>query len=126
MQKTINNISTVIVAEQHYDVEKEQPGITWVIELTEEGICTYHKEYKSQKKLGVSETPVNKDVMTAFFKELYEFARSADMSCEIIGDCSRKVTFIYSSLHKEIFEGATCKGEETLVGKIEGFVKLFR
>ena len=126
MSKTINNIIAVKVAEQIFDVERLQPGITWVTELSEEGICTYHTEYKSRKKLGIIKTPVSKQEMRTFFKELYDFARSAEECCLTIDDCSHKVTFFYSPMHKEIFEGETCKGHESLTGKIEGFVNLHR
>ncbi len=126
MSKTINNITAVKVAEQHFDVERLQPGRTWVTEITEEGICTYYTEYKSRKKLGVSTTPLSKQEIRDFFKELYDFARSAEMCCETIDDCSHKVTFMYGPMHKEIFEGATCKGNESLIGKIDRFVNLHR
>ncbi len=126
MVKTINNIEAVRVAEQHFDVETLKPGRTWVIELTESGILTYHTEYKSRKKLGESRTPVSKQEMKAFFKEMYDFARSADMCCETVDDCSHKVTFIYSPLHKEVCEGATLKGNDSLIGLIDGFVDAHR
>ena len=64
--------------------------------------------------------------MKAFFKELYDFVRTAEISCETIDDCSHEVTFIYGPLHREIFEGATIKGHEDLIHKITSFINAHR
>lgn len=126
MQGTINQILAVKVTEQIFDVDNLRPGRTWVMELTGDGICTYYTEYKSRKKLGVSDTPMSKREMDAFFLELYDFARSAEESYEALDDCSHKVTFIYGPMHKEIFEGETVKGRESLIGMIREFIDLHR
>ena len=78
MANTINEIIGVKVAEQIFDVEKLQPGRTWVTELSEEGIVTYYTEYKSRKKINVVKTEVPVQDMRSFFKELYDFVRSAE------------------------------------------------
>ena len=96
MSKTINNIIAVKVAEQIFDVEKLQPGRTWVTELSEEGIVTYYTEYKSRKKLDVVRTKVQVQEMIKLFQELYDFARSAEECFITIDDCSHRVTFIWS------------------------------
>ena len=50
MRQTINDIHTIRLTEQMYNVELFQPGDTTVTELSEEGITTYYTEYKSRKK----------------------------------------------------------------------------
>lgn len=126
MANTINEIIGVKVSEQIFDVEKLQPGRTWVTELSEEGIVTYYTEYKSRKKINVVKTEVPVQDMRSFFKELYDFARSAEECFITIDDCSRRVTFIYGPMHKEIFEGETTKGGRSLTGMIEDFAQKHR
>ena len=122
MANTINEIIGVKVAEQIFDVEKLQPGRTWVTELSEDGIVTYYTEYKSRKKHDIVKTEVPVQEMRSFFKELYDFARGAEDCFITIDDCSRRVTFIYGPMHKEIFEGETTNGGRSLTGIIEDFV----
>lgn len=126
MANTINQIIGVKVSEQIFDVEKLQPGRTWVTELSEEGIVTYYTEYKSRKKLDVVSTKVQVQVMKKLFQELYDFARSAEECFITIDDCSHRVTFIYGPMHKEIFEGETTKDGRSLTGIIEDFVEKHR
>ncbi len=126
MANTINEIIGVKVSEQIFDVEKLQPGRTWVTELSEEGIVTYYTEYKSRKKLDTVKTEVPVQEMRSFFKELYDFARGAEDCFITIDDCSRRVTFIYGPMHKEIFEGETTNGGRSLTGIIEDFVDKHR
>ena len=64
--------------------------------------------------------------MRSFFKELYDFARGAEDCFITIDDCSRRVTFIYGPMHKEIFEGETTNGGRSLTGIIEDFVDKHR
>ena len=114
MANTINEIIGVKVAEQIFDVEKLQPGRSWITELSEDGIVTYYTEYKSRKKHDIVKTEVPVQEMRSFFKELYDFARGAEDCFITIDDCSRRVTFIYGPMHKEIFEGKVffflCRG----------------
>ena len=126
MANTINEIIGVTVAEQMFDVETLRPGRTWVTELSEEGIVTYYTEYKSRKKINVVKTEVPVQDMRSFFKELYDFVRSAEECFITIDDCSRRVTFIYGPMHKEIFEGETTNGGRSLTGIIEDFVDKHR
>ena len=126
MANTINEIIGVKVAEQIFDVEKLQPGRTWVTELSEEGIVTYYTEYKSRKKINIVKTEVPVQEMRSFFIELYYFARGAEDCFITIDDCSRRVTFIYGPMHKEIFEGETTNGGKSLTGIIEDFVEKHR
>ena len=126
MANTINEIIGVKVAKQILDVEKLQPGRTWVTELSEEGIVTYYTEYKSRKKINVVKTEVPVQEMRSFFIELYDFARGAEDCFITIDDCSRRVTFIYGPMHKEIFEGETTNGGRSLTGIIEDFVDKYR
>ena len=126
MANTINEIIGVKAAEQIFDVEKLQPGRTWVTELSEDGIVTYYTEYKSRKKHDIVKTEVPVQEMRSFFKELYDFARGAEDCFITIDDCSRRVTFIYGPMHKEIFEGETTNGGRSLTGIIEDFVDKHR
>ncbi|MBR1642023.1 MAG: hypothetical protein IJ683_06860 [Butyrivibrio sp.] len=126
MANTINEIIGVKVAEQIFDVEKLQPGRTWVTELSEDGIVTYYTEYKSRKKHDIVKTEVPVQEMRSFFKELYDFARGAEDCFITIDDCSRRVTFIYGPMHKEIFEGETTKGGRSLTRMIEDFAQKHR
>ena len=126
MANTINEIIGVKAAEQIFDVEKLQPGRTWVTELSEDGIVTYYTEYKSRKKHDIVKTEVPVQEMRSFFKELYDFARGAEDCVITIDDCSRRVTFIYGPMHKEIFEGETTNGGRSLTGIIEDFVDKHR
>ena len=126
MKETINQIEAVKVVNQLFDVEIMQPGISWVTELYEDCIVTYNCEFKSLRRLGVSRTPVSKDEMRRFFTELYEFARTAESSCDLVDDCSHKVTYIYNPYHKEVFEGGIIRGDELLENKIEEFVNRHR
>ena len=126
MANTINEIIGVKVAEQIFDVEKLQPGRTWVTELSEDGIVTYYTEYKSRKKHDIVKTEVPVQEMRSFFKELYDFARGAEDCVITIDDCSRRVTFIYGPMHKEIFEGETTNGGRSLTGMIEDFAQKHR
>ncbi len=126
MAKSINDITSVKMTERHYDIDKMQPGVTSVIELTEDRISTYYTEYKKRKKLNLEEKKVDKKEMSAFFIELYEFARSAEMCCETIDDCSHEIVFNYGPFHREIFQGETVKGKETLNGKIYAFLNLHK
>ena len=126
MANTINEIIGVKVAEQIFDVEKLQPGRTWVTELSEDGIVTYYTEYKSRKKHDIVKTEVPVQEMRSFFKELYDFARGAEDCFITIDDCSRRVTFIYGPMHKEIFEGETTNGGRSLTGIIEDFAQKHR
>lgn len=126
MANTINEIIGVKVSEQIFDVEKLQPGRTWVTELSEDGIVTYYTEYKSRKKIDVVKTEVPVQEMRSFFKELYDFARGAEDCFITIDDCSRRVTFIYGPMHKEIFEGETTNSGRSLTGMIEDFAQKHR
>ena len=126
MANTINEIICVKVAEQIFDVEKLQPGRTWVTELSEDGIVTYYTEYKSRKKHDIVKTEVPVQEMRSFFKELYDFARGAEDCVITIDDCSRRVTFIYGPMHKEIFEGETTNGGRSLTRMIEDFAQKHR
>ena len=126
MANTINEIIGVKVAEQIFDVEKLQPGRTWVTELSEDGIVTYYTEYKSRKKHDIVKTEVPVQEMRSFFKELYDFARGAEDCFITIDDCSRRVTFIYGPMHKEIFEGETTNGGRSLTRMIEDFAQKHR
>ena len=126
MANTINEIIGVKVAEQIFDVEKLQPGRTWVTELSEDGIVTYYTEYKSRKKHDIVKTEVPVQEMRGLFKELYDFARGAEDCFITIDDCSRRVTFIYGPRHKEIFEGETTKDGRSLTGIIEDFAQKHR
>ena len=126
MANTINEIIGVRVSEQIFNVEKLQPGRSWITELSEDGIVTYYKEYKSRKKHDIVKTEVPVQEMRSFFKELYDFARGAEDCFITIDDCSRRVTFIYGPMHKEIFEGETTNGGRSLTGMIEDFAQKHR
>lgn len=126
MANTINEIIGVRVSEQIFNVEKLQPGRSWITELSEDGIVTYYTEYKSRKKHDIVKTEVPVQEMRSFFKELYDFARGAEDCFITIDDCSRRVTFIYGPMHKEIFEGETTNGGRSLTGMIEDFVQKHR
>lgn len=126
MADTINRIESVKLTEQIFDLKKMRPGRTLCIELTEGEICTYHTEYKKRKRLGVSKTLVNPEEMKVFFEELYDFVRNAENSYLTIDDCCHKVTFFYGPMHREIFVGDTVRGDESLLGKIHGFVNSHR
>ena len=126
MADTINRIESVKLTEQIFDLRKMRPGRTLCIELTEGEICTYHTEYKKRKRLGVSKTLVNPEEMKVFFEELYDFVRNAENSYLTIDDCCHKVTFFYGPMHREIFVGDTVRGDESLLGKIHGFVNSHR
>lgn len=126
MANTINEIIGVRVSEQIFNVEKLQPGRSWITELSEDGIVTYYTEYKSRKKHDIVKTEVPVQEMRSFFKELYDFARGAEDCFVTIDDCSRRVTFIYGPMHKEIFEGETTNGGRSLTGIIEDFVDKHR
>jgi hypothetical protein len=126
MANTINEIIGVRVSEQIFNVEKLQPGRSWITELSEDGIVTYYTEYKSRKKHDIVKTEVPVQEMRSFFKELYDFARGAEDCFITIDDCSRRVTFIYGPMHKEIFEGETTNGGKSLTGIIEDFVDKHR
>ena len=126
MANTINEIIGVRVSEQIFNVEKLQPGRSWITELSEDGIVTYYTEYKSRKKHDIVKTEVPAQEMRSFFKELYDFARGAEDCVITIDDCSRRVTFIYGPMHKEIFEGETTKGGRSLTGMIEDFAQKHR
>ena len=71
----------------------------WHYELYSDAVVTYRMEKGSQKKIGKSITPIAKDEMKAF---------------------------IYGPLHREIFEGAICKGHEDLIHKITSFINAHR
>ena len=126
MANTINEIIGVRVSEQIFNVEKLQPGRSWITELSEDGIVTYYTEYKSRKKHDIVKTEVPVQEMRSFFKELYDFARGAENCFVTIDDCSRRVTFIYGPMHKEIFEGEVTKGGRSLTGMIEDFAQKHR
>ena len=126
MANTINEIIGVRVSEQIFNVEKLQPGRSWITELSEEGIVTYYTEYKSRKKHDIVKTEVPAQEMRSFFKELYDFARGAEDCFIRIDDCSRRVTFIYGPMHKEIFEGETTNGGRSLTRMIEDFAQKHR
>ena len=126
MANTINEIIGVRVSEQIFNVEKLQPGRSWITELSEDGIVTYYTEYKSRKKHDIVKTEVPVQEMRSFFKELYDFARGAEDCFITIDDCSRRVTFIYGPMHKEIFEGETTNGGRSLTGMIEDFAQKHR
>ena len=126
MANTINEIIGVRVSEQIFNVEKLQPGRSWITELSEDGIVTYYTEYKSRKKHDIVKTEVPAQEMRSFFKELYDFARGAEDCFITIDDCSRRVTFIYGPMHKEIFEGETTNGGRSLTGIIEDFAQKHR
>lgn len=126
MANTINEIIGVRVSEQIFNVEKLQPGRSWITELSEDRIVTYYTEYKSRKKIDVVKTEVPVQEMRSFFKELYDFARGAEDCFITIDDCSRRVTFIYGPMHKEIFEGETTNGGRSLTGIIEDFAQKHR
>ena len=126
MANTINEIIGVRVSEQIFNVEKLQPGRSWITELSEDGIVTYYTEYKSRKKHDIVKTEVPAQEMRSFFKELYDFARGAEDCVITIDDCSRRVTFIYGPMHKEIFEGETTNGGRSLTGMIEDFAQKHR
>lgn len=126
MANTINEIIGVRVSEQIFNVEKLQPGRSWITELSEDGIVTYYTEYKSRKKHDIVKTEVPVQEMRSFFKELYDFARGAEDCFITIDDCSRRVTFIYGPMHKEIFEGETTNGGRSLTGIIEDFAQKHR
>ena len=108
MNLTINEIQMVKVVEKSFDVERMTDFHRWHYELYSDAVVTYRMEKGGQKKIGKSITPIAKDEMKAFFKELYE------------------VTFIYGPLHREIFEGAICKGHEDLIHKITSFINAHR
>ena len=126
MANTINEIIGVRVSEQIFNVEKLQPGRSWITELSEDGIVTYYTEYKSRKKHDIVKTEVPVQEMRSFFKELYDFARGAEDCFVTIDDCSRRVTFIYGPMHKEIFEGETTNGGRSLTRMIEDFAQKHR
>ena len=126
MANTINEIIGVRVSEQIFNVEKLQPGRSWITELSEDGIVTYYTEYKSRKKHDIVKTEVPAQEMRSFFKELYDFARGAEDCFITIDDCSRRVTFIYGPMHKEIFEGETTNGGRSLTRMIEDFAQKHR
>ena len=126
MANTINEIIGVRVSEQIFNVEKLQPGRSWITELSEDGIVTYYTEYKSRKKHDIVKTEVPVQEMRSFFKELYDFARGAEDCVITIDDCSRRVTFIYGPMHKEIFEGETTNGGRSLTRMIEDFAQKHR
>ena len=126
MANTINEIIGVRVSEQIFNVEKLQPGRSWITELSEDGIVTYYTEYKSRKKHDIVKTEVPVQEMRSFFKELYDFARGAEDCFITIDDCSRRVTFIYGPMHKEIFEGETTNGGRSLTRMIEDFAQKHR
>ncbi len=122
-EMTINKIHMVEVIEKIFDVEKMDYGVILHTELYHDGIITYHMEKDSKKKMGKLETKVNPVEMDAFFTKLYDFVRNAEFDAEPIDDCHHEVRFIYTPLHKEIFEGGTYKGDLSLTGIIETFVE---
>lgn len=124
--KNINVIQRVKVIEKHFDVVRLETGNAWCEELTLDGITTYHIDRGSRKRLDVAKIPVDKEEMKSFFAELYEFVRNASDEGITIDDCSHEVQITYSEFHKEIFQGWTGTSNESLIGKIHGFVSLHR
>lgn len=122
MNLTINEIKMVKVSEKHFDVDKPYHYDVEHIELYQDAIVTYRTEKGSARKIGKSTTPVSRKKMMSFLKDLYEFVRSAEISCDTIDDSTHEVTFVYGPLHKEVFEGTTVKEGEELIAKIVSFV----
>ena len=125
MQWSVNKIEQITLKERTFNPLVDQIGETRVIEINEKGIRTYSVKDKSEKKLDVRDVPVSEEEIRGFFDEMYDFARSADMSCTTLDDTCHRVTFYYGNLHKEIFEGALCRGDEVLAGRIHNFVKKY-
>lgn len=122
MKITTNTISSITLREQGFDIENYKPDRMYVSQISEEGILKYYTEYKSRKRQDVTKVSVDKAEIETFFKEIYEFVRTADDSVDIIDDCSHEVVIFYNGNHREHFEGDTYKGEESLLGKIIGFI----
>lgn len=122
MKITTNTISSITLKEQGFDVENFKPGRMYVSQISEDGILKYYSEYKSRKRQDVIKVSVDKTEVETFFKEIYEFVRTADSRGSLIDDCSHEVVIFYNGNHKEFFEGDTYKGEESLLGKINCFI----
>lgn len=122
---SVNVITSVRVAEKSFNVETLSYSRAWVTELKGDAIITYRRQIGEKKQLDKSVIRVDEQTMKDFFAQLYDFARTAEFSETPIDDCSHKVTFYYDGYHKEIFEGMTYKGSDTLIGMIDRFVEKY-
>ncbi len=115
----------VKVVEKGFDFDTFSYTRAWITELRCDSIITYRRKNGERKQFDKRIVHVDEKEMRDFFKQLYDFARTAEFSETPIDDCFHKVTFFYDGYHKEEFEGMTHKGSESLIGSIDSFVKRF-
>ena len=119
----INQIRGIKAKIEHYD---NNGNYTEFIELSEDFIVTYRKNKGSRTYLGLSQTPISKTDMKAFFKEVYDFVRTASEEDDWFGNTKYEVELIYSGFHSETLRGITKKGNEVLFDKLIDFVNEHR
>ncbi len=122
--KSINNIQKIIMTKRVYSFPDCKCMRSDNVELSLEGIKGYRTLNGSKKHVSPYKVEVEEAEMKAFFSDLYEFVRNATECGYTVDDCERKVRFIYSDYHEEIFWGWTGNEKENLTGKIWEFVNL--
>lgn len=123
MEKTMNEIYQIKLDEALFSPDVMDIVETWHAELNEDSIITYRTKKGSRKRYEKSEGKVPFKEMKGFFKELYEFVRTADGCAELIDDCSRKLTIVYYGDHKEIIEGCVFRDDEQMLSLIYSFIE---
>ena len=118
----INEIEKVRVYEKIANPFFEEELDASVIEIFADHIATYKEKAGTRERYDVEKLCVESAIIKSFFEVLYSFIRTADTCRKTKDDKKHIVTITYNGFHKEIFEGATLKGEEELSWKIKTFV----
>ena len=121
--KTMNEITQIKYTEEFFSTVVFKIVERWYTEFNKSGIYTYHKKYNSSKKYDIQKVTVPYKEMKRFFSEIYKFIRTADYTGELVDDCGRTMTIIYSNDHKEIVEGCPMRGEEQMIAMVYSFME---
>ena len=118
MAKIMNEIYQIKLDESFFSPDLMDIVETWHAVLNEDSIMTYKTKKGSRKRYDKFEVKVPYKEMKSFFKELYEFVRTADGCVELVDDCSRKLTIVYYGDHKETIEGCAIKDDKMMLSLI--------
>jgi O-acetyl-ADP-ribose deacetylase (regulator of RNase III) len=108
-----------------FNVDKMRMGDKRICEISLDGtVKRYRIEHDTKKHINTKVKKVDQGWVEQFFKELRQLLTAADREYITIDDTSRKLTVMYSSSHKEIFEESVSAGNRSVDGLIGDFLTM--
>jgi hypothetical protein len=108
-----------------FNVDKMRMGDKRICEISLDGtVKRYRIEHDTKKHINTRLKKVDQEWVEQFFKELRQLFTAADREYITIDDTSRKLTVMYSSSHKEIFEESVSAGNRSVDGLIGDFLTM--